>query len=941
MPRPSILPGLALVCLLAASPSPAHASTHDTAGGNAVQDSTLAPLGIGDWTQLTPAGTLPAPRRQHCMIYDPGHDRLYLYGGAVLNGLLFDTWQFDFLPTPHWTQLQPIAHPTAGSDLVAIYDPIRRRMIVFGGDTGTSDGATNKVWALSMDNPSTWDELHPLGTPPAARSFATGVYDALYDRLIVYGGYPGMSDAWALSLSGQPSWTNLSPGGVLPPGRWGATTTYDPVGNRMVMFGGWSDNSNNTWTLSLGAQPTWTQLPLPGLRPHALLSPCSIYDPADRKMVIYGGLASSVNYPEPWQLTLGNTTPEWSAIPHTSTVPPLRRFHAGAYCSAASQFAVFGGFDDAGQVFRNDLWIMQLSTVNQSPHITSFSPTSGPAGTVVTITGTAFSSATAARFNSTAASYSQISSTVVTAVVPAGATTGPISVETPNGIDVSTTEFFVGATPTLTSINPDSAKVGQTVQILGSNFTGITRVSFGAATAAAFTVVSSTRIDAVVDAGATTGPITVVNPAGTAVSSFAFFLVQANPRPRLLPIHDVALDQGSRVLLRWEASEYDFNGNGTITGYRVWRRAPVHAIRSGGTAAPQRLALRASQATPSRLLTDFWENLAEVPAAQFPGYASVAATLADSTSQGNPWTAFVIQALTANPAVFYFSNVDSGYSVDNLAPALPTQLLAVPRAGGVALHWRASGDADFAAYRIYRGSDAAFTPAPSNLISTRPDTGYFDNTGVTGSVYKLSAVDIHGNASRFAIASIDQPTGTLLSLQSLEIADGVVRLGWLAASLPGSSWTLQRRSLGENWLDRGSVEADASGWVAFEDAGLLAGAAYRYRARGIVQGATYYSPEVAVVLPGAQLALSIQAVSANPVTAARLAFAITLPDAAPARLDLIDVSGRLIESQDLGALGAGRHVVRPSTAIAHRAGIVFARLTQGSHLASTRIALLD
>ncbi len=941
MLRPSILPGLALVCLLATVHSPAQASSHDASRGNAVQDSTFHPLAIGDWSQITPSGAWPSPRREQCAVYDPGNDRIFVYGGSVNGGFVFDTWQLDFQPTPHWTLLQPTAHPAAGRDLAAIFDPIRRRMIVFGGDTGTESGFTNEVWALSVDNPTAWQRIFPIGSPPSTRMFSASVYDAANDRMIVYGGYPDLGDTWALSLSGQPTWANLNPAGILPSGRWGSTASYDPVKNRMVLFGGWPENTNDTWTLSLTRQPTWTLLPMPGLRPHSLLSACSIYDPGDHRMVLYGGLATNANYPEPWQLSLGNTTPEWSAIPHTSGVPTTRRFHSGVYRSASAQLAVFGGFDDADQVFRNDLWVMQLSTVNAVPHITSVAPAFGTEGNAITISGSGFGGVSSVKFNSTAASFTPVSATVITAVVPNGATTGPITVETPNDSDVTSTSFFIGGLPILVAIAPDTARAGEMVQIQGANFSSITRVSLGGATEATFNVVSSTRIDAVVDLGAVTGPVTVVNPAGASVSNFAFHLRETNPHPRLLPVRDVALDQGARVLLRWEASEYDVASNGSITGYRVWRRAPLQAARAGGPATPLGLAVRASHATPSQLLTEFWENLADIPAAQFPGYASVAATLTDSTAAGNPWTAFVIQALTANPAVFYFSNVDSGYSVDNLAPALPTQLLAVPRAGGVALHWRASGDADFAVYRIYRGSDPAFTPAASNLIATRPDTGYFDHSGSTGSVYKLSAVDIHGNASRFAVVSIDQPTGTLMSLQSLEIADGIVRLGWLAATLPGSSWTLQRRAPGEDWLDRSSVDADASGWVAFEDTGLLSGVSYRYRTHGSVQGATYYSPEIAVVMPGAQLTLAIQAMSANPVTASRLAFAITLPEASPARLELIDVSGRLIESQDLGALGAGRHVVRPSTAITHRAGIVFARLTQGARLATTRIALLD
>ena len=60
--------------------------------------------------------------------------------------------------------------------------------------------------------------------------------------------------------------------------------------------------------------------------------------------------------------------------------------------------------------------------------ITSFSPTSGAPGTHVTITGSAFTGATAAKFNGVAAAFTVNSSTQITATVPATANTGPISV---------------------------------------------------------------------------------------------------------------------------------------------------------------------------------------------------------------------------------------------------------------------------------------------------------------------------------------------------------------------------------------------------------------------------------------------------------------------------------------------------------------------------------
>src|SRR5206468_283140 len=105
------------------------------------------------------------------------------------------------------------------------------------------------------------------GTAPPIRWLSTAIYDALNDRFIIFGGSGNsaagvnLNDVWALAnLSTSPTWQQLSPTGTAPAGRWGSAVAYDAVNQRMIIFGGTADGGtttdyNDLWSLSLGASP--------------------------------------------------------------------------------------------------------------------------------------------------------------------------------------------------------------------------------------------------------------------------------------------------------------------------------------------------------------------------------------------------------------------------------------------------------------------------------------------------------------------------------------------------------------------------------------------------------------------------------------------------------------------------------------------------------------
>jgi hypothetical protein len=162
-----------------------------------------------------------------------------------------------------------------------------------------------------------------------------------------------------------------------------------------------------------------------------------------------------------------------------------------------------------------------------------FAPTFGPVGTGVTITGANFTGATAVSFNGVAATFTERPPGTITTTVPAGATTGPISVTTPGSGPLKTTTRFT-VTPAMSSFTPANGTVGTGVTITGTNFTGATAVSF-AGRVATFTVSNSGTVTTTVPFGATTGPIIVTTLDGTVTSATSFTVTPGGPLLSLTP----------------------------------------------------------------------------------------------------------------------------------------------------------------------------------------------------------------------------------------------------------------------------------------------------------------------------------------------------------------------------------------------------------------------
>ncbi len=281
------------------------------------------------------------------------------------------------------------------------------------------------------------------------------------------------------------------------PNSWSATSIVVPVpsgattGNVVVTVGGLASNGVS---FTVSVPPSISSL-----------SPTS--GPVGTSVTITGTNFGAAQGTSTVSFNGTSATPSsWSA---TSIVVPVP---SGA--TTGNVVVTVGGLASNGVSF----------TVTVPPSISSLSPTSGPVGTSVTITGTNFGAAqgtSTVSFNGTSATPSSWSATSIVVPVPSGATTGNVVV-TVNGLASNGVSFTVSVPPSITSLSPTSGPVGTSVTITGTNFgaaQGTSTVSFNGTSAPSSW--SATSIVVPVPSGATTGNV-VVTVNGLASNGVSF-----------------------------------------------------------------------------------------------------------------------------------------------------------------------------------------------------------------------------------------------------------------------------------------------------------------------------------------------------------------------------------------------------------------------------------
>jgi hypothetical protein len=214
--------------------------------------------------------------------------------------------------------------------------------------------------------------------------------------------------------------------------------------------------------------------------------------------------------------------------------------------------------------------------------------------------------------------------------------------------------------------------------------------------------------------------------------------------PEILTIDDVGNDQGRQVRVRFLRSAQDEAGAGTpVLHYEVLRRVDP---------------------LPAANKLDGWDYVASVPAHGDNIYNVVVPTLADSTiAQGMHWSVFLVRAATATPLTFFDSPPDSGYSVDDLAPAPPSGLVY----GGGLLAWDPAAEADFDFFTVY--GSASVTLGPGAVVLARTTATDFTAPGGY-SYYLITATDFSGNEGLPAVADALTAASGMIARRELALS---------------------------------------------------------------------------------------------------------------------------------------------------------------------------
>ncbi len=236
------------------------------------------------WRLMSPA-TTPGPRQKHAMAYDPVRRRMVLFGGNTGAVTVNETWEYDGTT---WTRATPAASPPARETHRLVYLPSLREVVVFGGLDAAATGLLGDTWTYDG---ARWASV-PTATAPPARYRHAMALDPTLGQVVLFAGDTiiglggDVADTWAFDGA---AWRMLAPA-VSPPARDGHDLAADAARRRIVLFGGSQPGTGvqahgDTWTFD-GA--TWARA-TPPRSPTPRDAHRMVFEPLAGGVMLFGG----------------------------------------------------------------------------------------------------------------------------------------------------------------------------------------------------------------------------------------------------------------------------------------------------------------------------------------------------------------------------------------------------------------------------------------------------------------------------------------------------------------------------------------------------------------------------------------------------------------------------------------------------------------------------
>jgi Galactose oxidase, central domain len=294
------------------------------------------------WFRLTTPAT-PTPRAIGAMAYDPVSRKVVLFGGYSGTGYLEDTWTFDGVT---WARVTTSATPPARVAAAMAFDQGSQKLVLFGGYNGTNYLNDTWLWDGAMES---WQQTSPSVRPTAVTGPSLFM-DPANGHVDNFGGFDGMFYQLTTYQWTGTDWQVLHPK-TSPFARGAAIAALDNARNNVVLYGGLADlNPLNTWTWD---GTNWTEV-FPATQPNFVYDSAAVFEPHLNAVVAFGGASGGVDLNRTWEWTGSN----WVQLA-PQNLPPAREGHGMVYDPVVGHIVVFGG--EAGNTIYRDTWELLVS----------------------------------------------------------------------------------------------------------------------------------------------------------------------------------------------------------------------------------------------------------------------------------------------------------------------------------------------------------------------------------------------------------------------------------------------------------------------------------------------------------------------------------------------------------------------------------------------------